>query len=92
MIKLSLKTLSATLSTGGYIIVAVPHENNELRAIDICTFSNNNLGSRHDFGNLLKSDTENGTSFVTFEHAVNRNTFGYVDSEVQGLQGISSPT
>ena len=47
-----------------------------------------NLESGHDFGNLLKSNS-NGTSFVTLEHAVNRNTFGYVDFEkVQGLEGI----
>ncbi|GFP68562.1 VPS10 homolog 2 [Saccharomyces cerevisiae] len=109
------------LSTGGYIIVAVPHENNELRAYvtnDGAEFAEakfpydedigkqeaftilgseegsiflhlaTNLESGHDFGNLLKSNS-NGTSFVTLEHAVNRNTFGYVDFEkVQGLEGI----
>ncbi|GES72387.1 hypothetical protein SCEPF1_0537000100 [Saccharomyces cerevisiae] len=109
------------LSTGGYIIVVVPHENNELRAYvtnDGAEFAEakfpydedigkqdaftilgseegsiflhlaTNLESGHDFGNLLKSNS-NGTSFVTLEHAVNRNTFGYVDFEkVQGLEGI----
>ncbi|CAD6629832.1 CEI_1a_G0027530.mRNA.1.CDS.1 [Saccharomyces cerevisiae] len=109
------------LSTGGYIIVAVPHENNELKAYvtnDGAEFAEakfpydedigkqdaftilgseegsiflhlaTNLESGHDFGNLLKSNS-NGTSFVTLEHAVNRNTFGYVDFEkVQGLEGI----
>ncbi|AJQ15672.1 Pep1p [Saccharomyces cerevisiae YJM1399] len=109
------------LSTGGYIIVAVPHEDNELRAyvtIDGTEFAEakfpydqdvskqeaftilgsekgsiflhlaTNLESGHDFGNLLKSNS-NGTSFVTLEHAVNRNTFGYVDFEkIQGLEGI----
>ncbi|CAD6619657.1 BJ4_G0054700.mRNA.1.CDS.1 [Saccharomyces cerevisiae] len=109
------------LSTGGYIIVAVPHEDNELRAYvtnDGAEFAEakfpydedigkqdaftilgseegsiflhlaTNLESGHDFGNLLKSNS-NGTSFVTLEHAVNRNTFGYVDFEkVQGLEGI----
>ncbi|CAI7239130.1 CPS_collapsed_G0026410.mRNA.1.CDS.1 [Saccharomyces cerevisiae] len=109
------------LSTGGYIIVAVPHEDNELRAYvtnggaefaeakfpydedigkqDAFTILGSeegsiflhlatNLESGHDFGNLLKSNS-NGTSFVTLEHAVNRNTFGYVDFEkIQGLEGI----
>ncbi|CAI4379856.1 CQS_1a_G0024740.mRNA.1.CDS.1 [Saccharomyces cerevisiae] len=109
------------LSTGGYIIVAVPHENNELRAyvtVDGDEFAEaklpycedvekqeaftilgseegsiflhlaTNLESGHDFGNLLKSNS-NGTFFVTLEHAVNRNTLGYVDFEkVQGLEGI----
>ncbi|CAI7347420.1 BAD_collapsed_G0028220.mRNA.1.CDS.1 [Saccharomyces cerevisiae] len=113
------------LSTGGYIIVAVPHENNELRAYvtnDGAEFAEakfpydedigkqdaftilgseegliflhlaTNLESGHDFGNLLKSNS-NGTSFVTLEHAVNRNTFGYVDFEkFKVLKVLLSPT
>ncbi|CAI4055092.1 type I sorting receptor SKDI_02G0920 [Saccharomyces kudriavzevii IFO 1802] len=109
------------LSTGGYIIVAAPHENNELRAhvtIDGAEFAEakfpydedvekqeaftilesekgsiflhlaTNLESEREFGNLLKSNS-NGTSFVTLEHDVNRNTAGYVDFEkIQGLEGI----
>ena len=47
-----------------------------------------NLEPGRDFGNLLKSNS-NGTSFVTLEHAVNRNMFGFVDFEkIQGLEGI----
>ncbi|EJS44657.1 pep1p [Saccharomyces arboricola H-6] len=109
------------LSTGGYIITAVPYENDELRAyvtIDGTEFAEakfpydeevekqeaftilesekgsiflhlaTNSVPGSDFGNLLKSNS-NGTSFVTLEHAVNRNTFGYVDFEkIQGLEGI----
>ncbi|CAD6644866.1 XXYS1_4_G0015260.mRNA.1.CDS.1 [Saccharomyces cerevisiae] len=119
--KIIFENIIGYLSTGGYIIVAVPHEDNELKAyvtIDGTEFAEakfpydqdvskqeaftilgsekgsiflhlaTNLESGHDFGNLLKSNS-NGTSFVTLEHAVNRNTFGYVDFEkVQGLEGI----
>ncbi|CAI4056226.1 hypothetical protein SUVZ_02G1000 [Saccharomyces uvarum] len=109
------------LSTGDYIIVAVPHENNELRAyvtLDGTEFAEakfpydedvgkqeaftilesekgsiflhlaTNSVAGEDFGNLLKSNS-NGTSFVTLEHAVNRNAVGFVDFEkIQGLEGI----
>ena len=109
------------LSTGDYIIVAVPHEDNELRAyvtVDGAQFAEakfpydedvgkqeaftilesekgsiflhlaTNSVAGEDFGNLLKSNS-NGTSFVTLEHAVNRNAIGFVDFEkIQGLEGI----
>ncbi|CAI4037670.1 hypothetical protein SMKI_03G1470 [Saccharomyces mikatae IFO 1815] len=119
--KTVLENIIGYLSTGGYIIIAVPHKDNELRAyvtIDGVEFSEakfpydedvtkqeaftildseegsiflhlaTNLVPGRDFGNLLKSNS-NGTSFVTLEHAVNRNTFGLVDFEkIQGLEGI----
>ncbi|CCE64234.1 hypothetical protein TPHA_0H00230 [Tetrapisispora phaffii CBS 4417] len=47
-----------------------------------------NIGAGEDYGPLLKSNY-NGTSFVSLERAVNRNSQGFVDFEkIQGLEGI----
>ncbi|QID86245.1 signal sequence-binding protein [Saccharomyces pastorianus] len=111
MIKTVFENIIGYSSTGGYIIVAVPHENNELRAYvtnDGAEFAeakfpyDEDIGKQDAFTILgsekgsiflhLATNLESGHDFETFEiqlewyfvtleHAVNRNTFGYVDFE-----------
>lgn len=109
------------MSTGEFLIVAVPFENDELRAyvtIDGIEFAEanfpqylenikqesftvlsaesgsiflhlaTNMKNGGEYGQLLKSNS-NGTSFVSLESAVNRNSIGFIDFEkIQGLEGI----